>query len=78
MVTGKRNYPDVSRTLEVEPEAHKEHVELELPQVDGSLLKLAKERIEKAKPLLDNVKIRMMIEKEDSEKLSDEIKKRLN
>ncbi|MDK2825316.1 MAG: 4Fe-4S ferredoxin [Methanolobus sp.] len=78
MITGKRKHPDVSRTLEVEPEAHKEHVELELPQVDGSLLKLAKERIEKAKPLLDNVKIRMMIEKEDSEKLSDEIKKRLN
>ena len=78
MVTGKRKHPDVSRTLEVEPEAHKEHVEVELPQVDGSLLKLAKERLEKAKPLLDNVKLRMMIEKENPEKLSDEIKKRLN
>ena len=78
MLTGKRKHPDVSRTLEVEPEAHKEHIEIELPQVDGSLLKLAKERIEKAKPLLDNVKLRMMIEKDDPEKLSDEIKKRLN
>jgi 4Fe-4S ferredoxin len=42
------------------------------------LLKLAKERLEKAKPLLDNVKLRMMIEKENPEKLSDEIKKRLS
>lgn len=77
MVTGKRDYPDISRTLEVEKEEHKEHVEVELPYVDGSLLKMAKERLEKAKPLLDNVRLRKMLENEDAEEVAREIKNRL-
>ncbi|WMW23215.1 4Fe-4S binding protein [Methanolobus mangrovi] len=77
MVTEKRNYPDVSRTLEVEKEAHKEHVEVEFPQIDGSLLRLAKERIEKTKPLLDNIKIRKMLENDLSGTMKEEFHKRI-
>ncbi|WP_342304768.1 4Fe-4S binding protein [Methanolobus sp. ZRKC5] len=77
MVTGKREHPDISRTLVVEKEEQKEHVEVELPQIDGSLLKLAKERIEKAKPLLDNVKIRKMLEDSPSEEQKEEFRKKI-
>ncbi|WP_242492528.1 4Fe-4S binding protein [Methanolobus psychrotolerans] len=77
MVTEKRNYPDVSRALEVEKEVHKEHVEVELPRVDVSLLKLAKERIGKAKPLLDNVKLRKMLEDCPSDDVREEFRKKI-
>jgi 4Fe-4S ferredoxin len=77
MVTGKREHPDISRTLEVEKEEHKEHIEVELPKIDGSLLKLAKERIEKAKPLLDNVKIRKMLEDSPSDELKEEFHEKI-
>lgn len=77
MVTGKRMHPDISRTLDVEKEEQREHIEVKLPEVDGNLLKLAKERIEKAKPLLDVPKLRKMIESEDNGETGREIKKRL-
>jgi 4Fe-4S ferredoxin len=62
MITGTRHFPDTSRTLEVAKEEQRETMEVELPQIDGKLLKLARERIEKAKPLLSNVKKRKSLE----------------
>ncbi|MDO9518340.1 MAG: 4Fe-4S binding protein [Methanosarcinaceae archaeon] len=58
MVTSKRNIPDISRTLKVEKEPPREHVEVVMPEFDESLLNAARERIEKAMPALKNVKIR--------------------
>ncbi|MEZ5335133.1 MAG: 4Fe-4S binding protein [Methanolobus sp.] len=78
MVTGKRTHPDISRTLEVEKEDAKEHVEIELPEVDSSLLKMAKQRLEKVKPLLDNVKIRKTIEESMSDETKEELRKRVD
>ncbi|MDF1533698.1 MAG: ferredoxin, partial [Methanosarcinaceae archaeon] len=58
MVTLKRNIPDISRTLEVEKEPPRKHVEVVMPEFDKSLLNAARERIEKAMPAFKNVKIR--------------------
>jgi len=76
MITGKRKLPDTSRTLEVGKEAPREHVEVEFPEVDGSLLKLAKERIEKARPVLTSPKIRKMLESKPASEVRDEFSKR--
>jgi 4Fe-4S ferredoxin len=62
MVTGKRHLPDVSRTLEVEPEPPREHVEVEPPRIDGNLLALARARLEKVTPAFSSTSIRRMLE----------------
>jgi 4Fe-4S ferredoxin len=60
--TGKRNYPDISRTLEVEKELPREHVEVEMPDIDPSHLEAARKRLEKAGSLLSNAKYRRGVE----------------
>ncbi|WP_406662067.1 4Fe-4S binding protein [Methanolobus sp. ZRKC3] len=77
MVTSKRKFPDISRTIEVEPEPAKEHVEVEKPDIDSSFLEAARERLEKAKPLLSSAKFRKVVESDEPEKVSKEIKKKL-
>ncbi len=78
MVTGKRRIPDVSRALEAEPETAKGHVEVELPEVDSSLLEMASQRIAKARPLLDRPNLRRMLEKEDVFDVRNEFRKRMD
>ena len=78
MVTGKRNLPDVSRTLEVEPEPPREHVEVEPPSIDGNLLALARARLEKVTPALSSTSIRRMLERsEDVEPLRARIREQI-
>lgn len=69
MVTSKRNNPDLSRTLEVEKEPPREHVEVVVPKIDESLLSAARERIEKAMPAFKNVKIRRTWECKSAEEV---------
>ncbi len=75
IVSGKRYHPDVSRILDVEKEEQREHVEVDMPRVDGKLLGLVRERIEKAKPLLSDVKLRKAFESQDKEKVHTQVKK---
>jgi len=60
--TGKRNYPDISRTLSAEKEGPREHIEVELPDIDPSHLEAAKRRLEKASSLLSSPKFRKDVE----------------
>ncbi|MGP8337251.1 MAG: 4Fe-4S binding protein [Methanosarcinaceae archaeon] len=77
MVTSKRNNPDLTRTLEVKKMAPREYVEVEVPEVDGALLNAARKRIEKAKPVLKNVKIRRIWECKSSDEVRDAISKNI-
>ncbi|MGP8319461.1 MAG: 4Fe-4S binding protein [Methanosarcinaceae archaeon] len=77
MVTLKRNNPDVSRALEVEKEPPHEYIEVEMPEVDESLLNAARERIGKAKPVLKNVKIRRIWECKSPDEVRDAIRKNI-
>ncbi len=77
MVTSQRKFPNISRAIEAEPEPAKEHVEVEVPEIDPAYLEAARKRLDKAKPLLLNAKFRKVIESEGQEKVSKEIKKRL-
>ena len=77
MVTTVRKFPDISRAIEVEPEPAKEHVEIEMPVIDPSHLESARKRLERTKPLLNNIKFRKVVESEGPEKVSEQIKKRL-
>lgn len=78
MITGKRLHPDVSRTLEVEPEPPREHVDIEPPIIDGNLLELAKARLEKVAPAFRIAPIRRMVEKsEEVESVRNQIREQI-
>ena len=77
MVTSKRNNPDTSRALEVEKEPPREYVEVVMPEFDESILNAARARIEKAMPVLKNVKIRRTWECKPAEEARAAVSKKI-
>ncbi|MBC7085305.1 MAG: 4Fe-4S binding protein [Methanomethylovorans sp.] len=78
LITGKRHLPEMSRTLEVEPETPREHMEVELPIIDGNLLSLARLRLEKVTPVFRSVSLRRMLESsKETEPLRTRIKEEI-
>ncbi|MCS3924615.1 4Fe-4S binding protein [Methanosalsum natronophilum] len=67
LVTSERNYPDTSRSIEIEKEVPEEYREIETPKIDSSYLDAAKKNLNEARLVFKNKKFRMNLEKENEE-----------
>lgn len=73
LVSGKRKRPDNSRVLEMPEEKAKERIDIEFPEIDEKLQEKVKEKMEKLRPALKDVKLRRKWEKrkKGTEQISD-------
>lgn len=69
IVTGKRNVPDISRTLEVIDKESVSSDMIEFPHTDPNLLEMAQKKITKVTHALNNISIRRMMEQTNEQEL---------
>ncbi|MEA1984228.1 MAG: 4Fe-4S binding protein [Euryarchaeota archaeon] len=67
MLTGERTYPDLSRTLEVKQEGPREHMDIQFPEFDSSLMEAAAGHIDEVRSVFKSIKLRKMLVTEPSD-----------